>query len=487
MSCPIPLGCNWQSGALARRTGPPNSRRVEILRYARRQAAERRVPLHPDAAAKGKRALVDYKPLYQLGTRHKAGGFATVYYKATRRSDGAVVALKKPKRGREAEERLRREIDVQSNLAHPSIMPIWDADPDRRWFVMPSAEGNLEELRPKVDEDEFATLLLDAVSALAVAHEAGHVHRDLTPRNILALLTEDGGRQWVIADWGLVTRPYASGSVPLTSSGLGTQGFAAPEVMIDGRNATYAADVYSLGRIAAWFSTGKLPAPNDSLSPDGDMIHWRELVRDCTMKDPARRPDLEKFRVLLERVFASSPGPSIENAHEMVEGVLRGQPVSYEKLFRLAEDYSLDADIYLDDFARLPPQVLQEWAARDSDGAAEAACHMCKHLTEDEHWSDRDRQYATRPLSFVQEILKELAALDKPGLVEDVARDFFGADMKWDLPSPRRWVHGWLSGLGGKSADAIARVMTRTPAIAEHYGPLRPRHPGLAALLAGKA
>lgn len=428
--------------------------------------------------------MVDYKTFYKLGSLHKAGGFATVYYKATRRSDDVIVALKKPKRGREAEERLRREIDVQLNLAHPSIMPIWDADPDRRWFVMPSAEGNLEELRAKVDEEEFATLLLEAVGALAVAHDAGHVHRDLTPRNILALPTEEGGgRKWVIADWGLVTRLYATGSVPLTSSGLGTQGFAAPEVMADGRSATYAADVYSLGRIAGWYLTGQSPEPNVPLLPDDDKVHWRTLIRECTYRDPARRPDLEKFRILLDQVFTFSPEPSSESVHEMVGGILRGQPVSYGKLFRLAADYSQDADTYLDEFARLPPEVLQEWAAREPEGAAQAACHMCGHLTQDEHWMDRDRQYAARPLSFVQELLKELAVLDKPGLVEDVARDFFGADMKWVLPAQRRWVHGWLSGLGGRSADVIARVIARTPAIAEYYGPLRTRHPGLAALL----
>src|SRR5258708_3010445 len=97
------------------------------------------------------RTLADYKALYKLGVHYKEGGFAKVYHRAARRSDGATVALKKPKGGREAGERLRREIDVQIDLAHPNIMPILDADPDRRWFVMPSAEGNLMDLRTEVD------------------------------------------------------------------------------------------------------------------------------------------------------------------------------------------------------------------------------------------------------------------------------------------------------------------------------------------------
>jgi serine/threonine protein kinase len=78
------------------------------------------------------RALADYKLLYALGARYREGGYAKVYYEATRKVDGVTVALKKPKMGRRAAERLRREIDVQIDLAHPNIMPILDADPDRR-------------------------------------------------------------------------------------------------------------------------------------------------------------------------------------------------------------------------------------------------------------------------------------------------------------------------------------------------------------------
>jgi serine/threonine-protein kinase len=426
--------------------------------------------------------LADYRPLYALGPRYKEGGYARVYYKATRRADGVTVALKKPTAGRLAADRLRREIEVQLDLPHPNIMPILEADPDRRWFVMPPAEGNLEDLRAKVDEDEFATLLLEAADALAVAHGKEHVHRDLTPPNILALPEDGGGRKWVIADWGLVTRPYATGSVPLTTAGLGTQGFAAPEVMNDGRSGTPAADVYSLGRIAAWYLTGRRPVPNVRLLPDDDKVRWRTLVRECTDSDPAQRPDLAAFRVLLEQVFAL-PGPSPEEAHEMVSGILRGQPVAYTDLFRLAADRPQDADAYIDDFARLPPEVLQEWARRDPEGAARAACQMCGHLTQDANWEDRDRQYSIRPLSFVQEILKDLALLNRPGLVEDVALDFFEADMKWAWPSQRTWVRGWLSGLDGSCAEIITLIMTRAPAIADYYGPLRPRHPGLASLL----
>jgi hypothetical protein len=167
----------------------------------------------------------------------------------------------------------------------------------------------------------------------------------------------------------------------------------------------------------------------------------------------------------------------------MVGKILRGLPLAFSDLSQLAADRHEDANAYLDDFARLPPQVLQEWARRDPEGAARAACQMCGHLARDEHWADRDRQYSVRTLSFVQEILTELAVLDRPGLVEDVALDFFAADMKWAWPSQRTWVRGWLSRLDGRCAEVIVLIMTRTPAIADYYGPMIPRHPGLASVL----
>jgi eukaryotic-like serine/threonine-protein kinase len=431
--------------------------------------------------------LADYKELYRLDRTSRKGGFAEVFL-ATRKTDGIRVALKRPRRVPKATERLQREIEVQSTLPHPNIMPIIDADPDKHWFVMPPADGNLEDLRDEVDEEELAGLLMGAADALAVAHELGHVHRDLTPPNILALPTQQAGRKWVIADWGLVTRRYGTGSIPLTKAGtpLGTEGFAAPEVLADGRSATPAADVYSLGRIAEWYLTGQIPAVGARVLPDGDKIHWRSFVRACTEHETSRRADLATFRTLLDEVFTLVPGPPAERAHDMVTGILRGQPVALSELFRLAADHPEDAEAYLDELARLPPSTLRDWAHRDPEGAAMTACQMCEHLTRDASWKDRDAEYARTPLSFVQETLMDLAAQGALGLVEDVAQDFFRADLKWGWPSQRTRVREWLADLDGEMATVIARVMTRNSAIAEYYRPLKARHAQLASLLAGR-
>lgn len=431
------------------------------------------------------RRLADYKVLYRLDRVSRIGGFAEVF-PATRKADGTRVALKRPRTVPQATERLQREIEVQSTLPHPNIMPIIDADPDKHWFVMPFADGNLEDLRDGVDEEELANLLMGAADALAVAHELGHVHRDLTPPNILALPNQQGGRKWVIADWGLVTRRYSTGSIPLTRAGtpLGTDGFAAPEVMADGRSATPAADVYSLGRIAEWYLTGKIPVVGTRVLPDGDKIHWRSFVRACTESEASRRADLANFRTLLDEVFTLVPRHPSERAHDMVTGILRGQPAAVSELFRLAADHPENAEVYLDELARLPPSTLRDWAHRDPEGAAETACQMCEHLIRDASWKDRDAEYARTPLSFVQEILMGLAVQGVMGPVEDVAQDFFRADLKWNSPSQRTRVREWLADLDGEVATVIARVMIRNAAIAEYYRPLKTRHAQLASLLA---
>jgi serine/threonine protein kinase len=431
------------------------------------------------------RRLADYEELYALDRDFKPGGFAEVFL-ATRKIDSVRVALKRPRLVPQATERLRREIEVQSSLAHPNIMPIWGTDPDKGWFVMPPADGNMMDLRSGIDEEELASLLMGSADALLVAHERGHVHRDLTPHNILALPIPQGGRRWVIADWGLVTRPYSSDSIPLTGvrEGLGTEGFAAPEVLADGRSATSAADVYSLGRIAEWYLTGRTPVSGLRVLPDGAQIHWRSFVRACTEFEVGRRPDLAAFRRLLDEVF-TLPGlsPSMR-AHDMVDGILLGQPVAINELFRLAADYLDDAEAYLDELARLPLDILRDWARLDPSGAAAAACKMCEHLTWDESWKDRDDVYSRTPLFFVHEILIELATQSAYGLVEDVASDFFWADVRWSQPSQRTRVSEWLASLDGEAATVIARIFTRNPDIVAYYRPLKVRNVALARALA---
>ncbi len=81
---------------------------------------------------------------------------------------------------------------------------------------------------------------------------------------------------------------------------LGTTGFAAPELFGDAHRAGPAADVYALGRIAAWAVTREWPQQNVPLLPTGA---WRQFVRHTTEHDAARRPqEMKEVLSMLDQV-----------------------------------------------------------------------------------------------------------------------------------------------------------------------------------------
>jgi serine/threonine-protein kinase len=417
------------------------------------------------------------------------GGFARVW-KARRRADGQIVAFKEPLRDPDAFARLRREIEVQQTLAHPNVMPILDVDPDLRWFTMPLALGNLEQLRPSLDEDDLAMIVHDIADALAVAHSHGLVHRDVTPRNILALshTTGRGGRRWVIADWGLVRRPAGQTTNRLTRphQGLGTEGFAAPETWRAGHEATAAADVYSLGQVVGWFLTGDDPVQNVQLLPSGKQARWRGFVRFCTEPDlDHRTSDMRAVQQRLREAFDEPEVPPVVRARKLADGLILGEAGDLVQLVRLALDYEGDAAVYLDHLARVPSKQIEAWANLAPVEGARSARRMAHHLIEAD-WGRRDRSYASTPLNFVHTVLRALVASHHLELAEDVAEAFFAAEVRWNNPRQAARTQEWLATLGEPAGVVITRALRSVPgAIGYHQQPTswRPRSATLQALL----
>jgi serine/threonine protein kinase len=218
------------------------------------------------------------------------GGYGTVY-RAFHKRTGQMVALKLARDGRIPARRLSHEIDVQRNFDHPHIMPMLDLDPKKRWFTMPIAKRNLAQAMKdgSLTPHSLTNILGDVAKGLQHAHYRQHVHRDVTPANILEL--EVGGRRrWVVADWGLVQKPRGEQfSLPMTVSGqvLGTRQFAPPELSDNPRGVGPETDVYYLGAVAAWALSGKEPQPGRVLLP----AHkgWADFIRLATVAEPARR------------------------------------------------------------------------------------------------------------------------------------------------------------------------------------------------------
>ena len=131
--------------------------------------------------------------------------------------------------------------------------------------------------------------------------------------------------RWVVADWGLVRRPPGETGEFVTNVGLGTEGFAAPEVWMVAHDVDRRADVYSLGRVIAWALTRHPPVPNIDLPAPG---RWRALVAKMTAHDrEARHDGLAAVTVALSELQSSGSsssqliafGPDVIAEGELIE------------------------------------------------------------------------------------------------------------------------------------------------------------------------
>ena len=144
-------------------------------------------------------------------------------------------------------QRTLREARTAARLSHPSVVTVFDvvAENGSPWIVMELIQAR--SLDRVITEDgplppeQAAHLGASLVGALATAHSAGVLHRDVKPSNVL--VTKDG--RAVLTDFGIATFAEDLG---LTQAGMvvGTPGFTAPE-RIRGEDASAASDLWSLG------------------------------------------------------------------------------------------------------------------------------------------------------------------------------------------------------------------------------------------------
>jgi serine/threonine-protein kinase len=161
--------------------------------------------------------------------------------------------------------RFDREARAAARLSHPSVVAVYDqgVDSGRPFLVMEYVPGaNLRHVlrdRGKLTVGEALTVMDHVLAALAAAHSAGLIHRDVKPENVL--LTADGRVK--VADFGLA-RAVAGSTVTTTGSVLlGTAAYLAPEQFQHG-TADARSDVYSAGVVFFELLTGKTPFDGDS-------------------------------------------------------------------------------------------------------------------------------------------------------------------------------------------------------------------------------
>jgi serine/threonine protein kinase len=148
--------------------------------------------------------------------------------------------------------RAEREAKLAAKLNHANVVAVFDLAEQttvdglsQQWLVMEYVEGtDLAELvrtRGRLTPDEAAPILAQTANALAAAHGAGIVHRDVKPSNIL--VAPDG--QVKLSDFG-IARTAADPSLTQTGLVTGSPAYMSPEVA-SGQQATPASDVWSWG------------------------------------------------------------------------------------------------------------------------------------------------------------------------------------------------------------------------------------------------
>lgn len=253
---------------------------------------------------------------YEITERLARGGMATVYLAKDRRL-GRLVAVKVMHEGLGDDQDFARKFDREARaaakLSHPNVVSVFDQGQDhgRPYIVMEYVPGST--LRSVIVRDapldvlralEFMEPIL---AALAAAHEAGLVHRDVKPENVLI---SDRG-QLKVADFGLAKA--ITGQTATATQGLliGTVSYLPPELVTTGRADTRS-DVYSAGVVLWEMLTGRKPHVGDTpiqvayahvhndIPPVSEFLPGSErelfpdyldaLIAGATQRDPALRP-----------------------------------------------------------------------------------------------------------------------------------------------------------------------------------------------------
>lgn len=262
--------------------------------------------------------LDDYLILDRIGS----GGMGTVY-RAVHQRMKREVALKVlsggVEEGSSRRDWFQREIETAGKLHHPNIVTAFDAGEARgvSYLVTEYVPGqDLQRYiaeRGPLPEAEVIDMIRDAALGLSHAHQAGVIHRDVKPSN---LIRTPAGLVRVL-DVGLAR--LAHHDTIDDAAIVGTPGFMAPEQASDPGSVDARVDVYGLGAALFFLLTGSPPFAGGSAE--------ERLKAQASTKPPRvrmQRPDVSaKLESLVQRMMAARPSERVGSMAEVVDALDR--------------------------------------------------------------------------------------------------------------------------------------------------------------------